>query len=1715
MAYCTQRQVFAKGLPDSIRWLCLLFFALNVQTSEAQTSATAITATPASMTTQVATSVTLTGSASGDLYKLSNTDAADCTGVTPDTAISSANEVVSFNIIFTGTYQLCYRASGETDSVAQTNAVLTVVAATSPTEITISPSSISAGHATSVTFTGSANNDYYKLSPFATGCTGVTPDTQITSANSVEALTVSSTGTYRICYRAAGGSDVESQTNGILTVVAATPASAITVSPTSISAGSEISMTFTGSANGAHYKIIEPASAGCGVFTPDTQFTFANQIVPLTITTAAGTYNLCYQAPGGSDSVQQTNGVFTVVAATPATKITMSVTGFSAGLATSSTFTGSVSGDLYKLSAVGASDCTGVVPDTPITSVDEVVTFTLTTLGSYQLCYRNAGGTDSVPQTNSAFVVVAATSASAITLSPASISANQAVSLTLTGSAVNDYYSITGAGAADCTGTTPSTQITSVNQVRSLTMPNPGTYQLCYRAAGGSDSVLQTNGVLTVVAATPITKISISPSSIPEGTPTSVTFTGSVTNDLYKLSSVGAADCTGVIPDTSITSTNEAVTLTMLTGPGVHKLCYRNAGGTDVSLQTLSDLTVVAATWPTRVTTNPSSISAGTATIIALTGAANQSYYKLSAAGAADCTGVTPDTLVISPSETVTITVPAPGTYLLCYRDVGMSDSVAQDNGVLTVIPATPASVITISPTTMSCRTDTSVTLTGSANGDLYAFSVVNAADCTGVIPNLPLTTANEVVTFRQREIGTYQLCYRKSGGSDSVPQTNGVVTTIARTSATAVTLSPRIIFEQSAYSITFFGSASGDLYSFSAPNAADCTGVIPSTQITSNNEVVTLTITTGAGTYLLCYRDAGGSDSVSQTTGSLTVYGVTSPLQIHEIAPASISAGFDTTVQLRGSRVGDSYTLSAAGAADCSGATPDKVLNDASAFVIITVPTAGTYQLCYQGAGLIDSVAQTSSVLTVVAATSATAVTASPTSIPEGTPTSVTLTGVAVNGLYSLSAPGALNCSAVVPSTSITSANEVVTLTVYTGPGTYQLCYRDPGGSDSQEQTNSVLTLTPATWPIAITTSPSSMSATVATSVTFTGSANGDLYKLSAAGASDCTGVIPDTALTSVDEVVVLTVPAPGTYKLCYRRAGRTDSVSQDNGVITVVAPTSPTAITMSVTSILEGTPTSVTFTGSASNGFYSLSAQGAADCSGVIPSIQLTSANEAVTLTVLTGPGTYKLCYRAPGGSDSVAQTISDLTVQQATWAIKIGAVPTGLSAGVTTTIYFNGSTPGDLYKLSAVGAADCTGVVPDTSITDNDEYIDFTLSVIGTYRLCYRTLGMTDSASQINSVLTVVAATSPTAITISPATISSGVVTSVVFTGSNTGDYYKLSAPGAADCSGVVPDTRIASGNAAVQIYAPFPGMVKLCYRAAGGSDSVSQTNGVFTVIPGAGVGGDPVSWYGNLRTEFNLPIGTHTVLLQMPDLVVLAWPFEGKGEDQWIERVLVASNTGELIVEVQVRRDLMDFDRTKQERNAFETLDVVVGPSAFPSRLVHIPNYDEQIDHPEGFITKFARIGAWTPRGAACLQSKYWPCRENLHVVGGYGMVSVESSSAIEYYGNTEEAMKHIHLDIDIQDMVRPETFGGVLPEIWGLRPMSNSTRAMIKSQTVVDSHLDAGSASVKSNASEDLSNRTSGADGSCDDSAHVETDGVRLSPRVAKPSTLHTTGLQMY
>lgn len=250
---------------------------------------------------------------------------------------------------------------------------------------------------------------------------------------------------------------------------------------------------------------------------------------------------------------------------------------------------------------------------------------------------------------------------------------------------------------------------------------------------------------------------------------------------------------------------------------------------------------------------------------------------------------------------------------------------------------------------------------------------------------------------------------------------------------------------------------------------------------------------------------------------------------------------------------------------------------------------------------------------------------------------------------------------------------------------------------------------------------------------------------------------------------------------------------------------------------------------------------------------------------------------------------------------------------------------------------------------------------------------------------------------------------------------------------------------------------------CNRLAQNCIDSGYISNVYTTRTLGGlIAGDPIAYFGDKRVEFNLPTGGGlTSLLETPDMHVSASSFDGNSPgEQWIDRVVVSTFSGEKVTDISIKNNLMYFDRTRLKKNAFETLNVVMwdhvknwkdSVDAKPTELTTRPMHNEYFEHPkEGLSVAFAS-------GRHCRnQSAHIPCQECAHVVSQFAKLLVCSASAHEYYNSGYGAYKYAHLDVEFFDLRTDlAEFKGVLPEIWGIIPRSNETQGMIKSQVDVE------------------------------------------------------------
>lgn len=235
-----------------------------------------------------------------------------------------------------------------------------------------------------------------------------------------------------------------------------------------------------------------------------------------------------------------------------------------------------------------------------------------------------------------------------------------------------------------------------------------------------------------------------------------------------------------------------------------------------------------------------------------------------------------------------------------------------------------------------------------------------------------------------------------------------------------------------------------------------------------------------------------------------------------------------------------------------------------------------------------------------------------------------------------------------------------------------------------------------------------------------------------------------------------------------------------------------------------------------------------------------------------------------------------------------------------------------------------------------------------------------------------------------------------------------------------------------------------------------NSASLCGEPLPVAPSPSVQGDPVTWHGlasgeHVREEFVLPPGMLSPLLQSPDMQVLASSRPGHKKDEWIDRVVVTSAVGEQVLDVAIKRNLSYFNRAALLPNSFETLDVRM--DWWRSGLLSImPPGDAQFNHWSGISMAFGRV-----RHFGELKAGPAPRREAVYITSSSLKILILSSAAREYFLERDGfekylSMEYSHLDLEIMEIGNQSDLRGILPELWGLIPMSEETKALRKEPT---------------------------------------------------------------
>lgn len=222
--------------------------------------------------------------------------------------------------------------------------------------------------------------------------------------------------------------------------------------------------------------------------------------------------------------------------------------------------------------------------------------------------------------------------------------------------------------------------------------------------------------------------------------------------------------------------------------------------------------------------------------------------------------------------------------------------------------------------------------------------------------------------------------------------------------------------------------------------------------------------------------------------------------------------------------------------------------------------------------------------------------------------------------------------------------------------------------------------------------------------------------------------------------------------------------------------------------------------------------------------------------------------------------------------------------------------------------------------------------------------------------------------------------------------------------------------------------------------------------FGTITNPGVAGnDPIARYGDVVRMFELPPAVLTPLLSTPFITVQGSVFEGGGPwEQWFNRIVLtlpeqeqSSGQGRFI-EIKTKANLQDVSFTDVADGEFSTLDITLGYGDVSAPSATAPVQAMGTDIPRGFLGHQIIFRSVQQTGL-----KMMP-RECADVAGPAVHFYICSSPATEYWGPLGHlALQYAHLDLAFIEVQNITSLTGLLPELWGTQPMTETTKQYVK------------------------------------------------------------------
>eukprot|EP00929_Paragymnodinium_shiwhaense_P002867 TRINITY_DN103181_c0_g1_i1.p1 TRINITY_DN103181_c0_g1~~TRINITY_DN103181_c0_g1_i1.p1 ORF type:complete len:1048 (-),score=149.87 TRINITY_DN103181_c0_g1_i1:88-3231(-) len=929
--------------------------------------------------------------------------------------------------------------------------------------------------------------------------------------------------------------------------------------------------------------------------------------------------------------------------------------------------------------------------------------------------------------------------------------------------------------------------------------------------------------------------------------------------------------------------------------------------------------------------------------------------------------------------------------------------------------------------------------------GGTQEITDLDPADATGMF----FTVATLTFTIP----GEYKICYRQgSGGSYVLLDSLGVFrvegvsgVTISENAAVNMPVTVTV----SATDNDLNTNPSGDRMKIvaidddcSRPPAGGTQMLVdlgPDNSDAASSATGTFTFTQG-GEYRVCYKRMTQNDFII-LPATITVRGVLA------VSPLYASALTETTFLFTGKGLnraadGDAVKFVAEDAADCTGAAaggsvgvtnlgPDDQEDKDTAQAIVSFTDFGSYKPCYRLKG--GAFTMLPFTVQVKGATGVT-----PLSSPMQTQVTYEFAGQGLDSRKDIGdsvkfvaesagsctadpAPGTTEFTDLLPGDQTGLQVSKVRATITTG-GNYKACYKVAGSRYTMLDPVILISGVSAVTPVVIKPQ-------TATTFLFSGTGlnrapTGDAVKFVVSTATSCnqppaggtteiTDLDPDDETNADTAQLTNTFATPGGYKICYKLTGGAygllDVMISVKGPVGIFPTTASTSM-----------PTTFTILGEYLNRIFNTDkvkfVDPAGDCTGdpaggtvevnnLGPDEEFRQYTAEATVT-FTEIGTFKACYLVEGTDFYIAVPGGD--------AIQVN-YPTPEPTPAPTPV----PTPVPTFAPTVTPTAAPTAVPTVTPTMyptlEGETYIPTNVP----------------TAAPTAEPTTAVPTEAPTfpAPTPAPTTPPETFLVFAALAGTNV-----LNVDSEVDF--MVGDEIVVAPGTAMQEFHRIQSFASMILR-----QNLQYTHISTTVVRFVSrviyAGGDPIVRFGSKKVKFWLPNYQPVPLIRTPNVHIVGATFPGpEPQLQWFEHMWVTVPDGREIVKVSIRRDL------HLPRN--ESIPpILVKAFGKPVDLKQLParGRDFALRNQPEVRFHLGRRQHETPR---VLDSGF----EYVYVQTPEIVFAImPSHAAVDYPTRPLMALKYSHLDLFIHEALSPESFTGILPELWGMVPMSAEVEAM--------------------------------------------------------------------